>query len=87
MACDAGLDGVVASAKEAKMIKEKSGKDFVVVTPGVRPKGSVAGDQKRVLTPNEAISEGADYIVIGRPIIYADDPKGAAKRIIEEISS
>lgn len=85
VAADAGLNGVVASAKEARMIKEKIGEEFVVVTPGVRPEWAVAGDQKRVLTPNAAIAEGADYIVIGRPIIYADDPRAAAKRIIEEM--
>ena len=82
-----GLDGVVASAKEARLIKEKEGKDFVVVTPGVRPQWAEEGDQKRVLTPRQAISEGADYIVVGRPIIEAEDPLLAAKKIIEEIES
>ncbi|RKY42146.1 MAG: orotidine-5'-phosphate decarboxylase [Candidatus Makaraimicrobium thalassicum] len=85
LAADAGLDGVVASAKEAREIKKKIGKDFVIVAPGIRPAWAQAGDQKRILTPAEAVSEGADYIVVGRPIIQADDPVLAAKRIIEEM--
>lgn len=87
LARDSGLDGVVASAKEARMIKEKVGKDFVVVTPGIRPTWSVTGkeDQKRVLTPQQAIQEGADYIVVGRPIINADDPLQAVEKIIAEL--
>jgi orotidine-5'-phosphate decarboxylase len=85
MAKDAGLNGVVASAREACLIKEKIGKDFIVVTPGVRPEWAAAGDQKRILTPKQAVSGGADYIVVGRPIIQADDPREAAKKIIEEI--
>jgi orotidine-5'-phosphate decarboxylase len=82
-----GLDGVVASAKEAKLIKKELGKNFIVVTPGVRPAWAEEGDQKRVLTPKQAIAEGADYIVVGRPIIEAEDPFLAAKRIIEEMES
>ncbi len=81
----AGLDGVVASAKEARTIKKRLGKDFIVVTPGVRPEWAAAGDQKRVLTPKQAMTEGADYIVVGRPIIKAADPAEAARRIIEEM--
>ncbi|MFH1665203.1 MAG: orotidine-5'-phosphate decarboxylase [Candidatus Omnitrophota bacterium] len=81
----AGLDGVVASAKEARAIKRKIRNDFIVVTPGVRPSGSEAGDQKRVLTPAEAVSEGADYVVVGRPIIEAKDPAAAARKIIGEM--
>ncbi|MFH1553229.1 MAG: orotidine-5'-phosphate decarboxylase [Candidatus Omnitrophota bacterium] len=86
VARDAGMNGVVASAKEARAIKEEIGKDFVIVTPGIRPEWTASGDQKRVLTPRQAISEGADYIVVGRPIIQADDPLQAARRIIEELS-
>lgn len=71
---DSGLDGVVASPKEASSIREKIGKDFLIVTPGVRPQGSEKGDQKRVSTPNDAIASGADYVVIGRPIIKAKEP-------------
>ncbi len=85
MAADSGLDGVVASAREAAGIKEKIGKDFVVVTPGVRPVWAAAGDQKRIVTPRKAVQNGADYVVVGRPIIKADDPAEAAKRIIEEM--
>jgi orotidine-5'-phosphate decarboxylase len=81
----AGLNGVVASAKEAQLIKKDIGKDFIVVTPGVRPLWAEEGDQKRVLTPKQAIAEGADYIVVGRPIIEADDPALAARMIIEEM--
>lgn len=82
-----GLNGVVASAKEARLIKKELGKDFIVVTPGVRPVWAEEGDQKRVLTPKQAIAEGADYIVVGRPIIEAENPLLAAKRIIEEMES
>ncbi len=85
MAKDAGLDGVVASAKETGMIKEKLGKDFIVVTPGIRPEWSSAGDQKRIVTPRQAIENGSDYIVVGRPVIQDKDPLAAAKKIIEEI--
>ncbi|MDP8299071.1 MAG: orotidine-5'-phosphate decarboxylase [Candidatus Tantalella remota] len=81
----AGLDGVVASAKEAEAIKRARGDKFVVVTPGVRPEFLTAGDQKRVLTPKQAIEQGADYLVVGRPILQAEDPAQAAKKIIEEI--
>lgn len=87
LAKEAGLNGVVASAKEAKLIKKELGKHFLVVTPGVRPSWAEEGDQKRVLTPKAALAEGADYIVVGRPIIEAEDPLLAAKRIIEEMES
>lgn len=87
MAKASGMDGVVASAKEAKRIKEKVGKDFIVVTPGVRPDWAAKGDQKRVLTPKAALEEGADYLVVGRPIIQAEDPQAAARKIIEEIET
>jgi len=87
LAYKAGLDGVVASAKEARSIKKRIGKQFIVVTPGVRPDWAQAGDQKRILSPRQAIDEGADYIVVGRPVIQAEDPALAAKKIIDEISS
>lgn len=82
---DAGLDGVVASPREIEAIKHACGKDFLVVTPGVRPSGSEAGDQKRVLTPGEAIKKGADYIVVGRPITLAENPAAAARAIAAEM--
>ena len=75
----AGLDGVVASPHEIELIRSACGPDFMIITPGVRPAGADMGDQKRVMTPKEAIEKGADYLVIGRPIIKADDPKMAAR--------
>lgn len=80
---EAGLDGVVASPKEAALIRKEIGKDFLIVTPGVRPEGSEKGDQKRTATPKEAFSAGADYIVIGRPVTKAKDPLNVIKSIIE----
>ncbi|MGD2278982.1 MAG: orotidine-5'-phosphate decarboxylase [Candidatus Omnitrophota bacterium] len=85
LAAAAGLDGVVASAREAEAIKKTLGKDFVIVVPGIRPEWAARGDQKRTGTPGEAIAKGADYIVVGRPVIGADDPLEAAKKIIEEM--
>jgi orotidine-5'-phosphate decarboxylase len=82
---NAGFDGVVASANEAEKIKKVLGKDMVVVTPGIRPRGSREDDQKRVTTPLDALKKGADYIVVGRPIIEAKDPKRAAEKILEEM--
>jgi orotidine-5'-phosphate decarboxylase len=86
MAKQAGLDGVVASPKEARAIKEKCGRDFVVVTPGIRPAWADTGDQKRIDTPAEAMKNGIDYIVVGRPIIEAENPLEAAQLIIEEMT-
>jgi len=85
LAQSAGLDGVVASPHEIEDIKRQCGTEFVVVTPGVRPKGEDKGDQARVRTPGEAVAAGADYIVVGRPIIWAKDPKAAAVAILEEM--
>ena len=85
MASSAGLDGVVASPEEIVPIKEACGKEFIVLTPGVRPKGSEMGDQKRVLTPGEAIRRGADYLVVGRPILSALNPREAAGAILKEM--
>ena len=82
---DAGCDGVVCSAKEISMIRKTLGKDFVIVTPGIRPQGVQAKDQKRIATPKEAIAAGADYIVVGRPITEAPDPVKAVKDILAEI--
>ncbi len=82
-----GLDGVVASPQEIQIIRKACGKDFVIVTPGVRPGASAKNDQKRVMTPRQAIEAGADYLVIGRPIQQAKDPVEAVERIIEEIGT
>ncbi|QXO19115.1 orotidine-5'-phosphate decarboxylase [Vibrio ostreae] len=71
---NAGLDGVVCSAQEASVLKQGLGKEFKLVTPGIRPAGSEAGDQRRIMTPYEALQAGSDYLVIGRPITQATDP-------------
>jgi orotidine-5'-phosphate decarboxylase len=84
---DAGLDGVVCSAHEVKMLRDNLGEKFKLVTPGIRPGGSNNDDQKRVMTPGQAISAGSDYLVIGRPITQAADPAQALKDISEEISA
>ena len=89
MAKNAGCAGVVCSGLEVESIKENLGKDFLAVTPGIRPDWAVDGsdDQKRVVTPAMAVSRGADYVVIGRPIRNAADPANAADRIAEEIDA
>ncbi|MDI6606105.1 MAG: orotidine-5'-phosphate decarboxylase [Candidatus Omnitrophota bacterium] len=81
----AGLSGVVCSVKEALMIRRELGKDFMIVTPGIRPKDYPADDQSRVASPEEAVKAGADFIVVGRPILKADNPKAAAEKILEKI--
>ena len=83
---DIGIDGLVCSAEEAANLRSLVGSSMVLVTPGIRPAGSEAGDQKRVMTPAAAIKAGADYLVVGRPIVAAPDPKTAAETIIAEIS-
>lgn len=80
-----GLDGVVSSAREAASIKSAIGSDFITVTPGIRPAGSASQDQNRVMTPLEAIQNGADYLVIGRPVTQADDPCKVLRTIYSEI--
>ena len=85
MAKTAGLDGVVASGQETALIRAEMGDDFIIVTPGIRPAGADAGDQKRVTTPSEAQAQGSDFLVVGRPIVRADDPSLAAKRILQEL--
>jgi orotidine-5'-phosphate decarboxylase len=81
----AGVDGVVSSPQEVRLIREACGKDFLVVTPGVRPSFASADDQKRIMTPADAVKTGADYLVIGRPIAAAENPVKAAEAIIDEI--
>ncbi len=87
LAKEAGMDGVVASAREVELIRQACGDDFVVVTPGVRPAFASLDDQKRVMTPADAIAAGADYLVIGRPISAARDPFEAAGRILDEMAA
>ncbi|MCU7938586.1 MAG: orotidine-5'-phosphate decarboxylase [gamma proteobacterium symbiont of Bathyaustriella thionipta] len=84
LANDSGLDGVVCSPQEVKTLKQQIGKDFCLVTPGVRPAGTAIGDQQRVMTPSEALSQGSDYLVIGRPITADANPVRALKSIIAE---
>ncbi len=78
----AGLDGVVCSPREARIIRETCGRDFLIVTPGIRPDGGAADDQSRTLTPKAALEAGADYLVVGRPIVKSDDPLEAAETIL-----
>jgi len=84
---DVGIDGLVCSGEEAAMLRSNLGAGMILVTPGIRPAGAAAGDQKRVMTPAAAIAAGADYLVVGRPIIAAPDPKAAADAIIAEIGT
>jgi orotidine-5'-phosphate decarboxylase len=86
LARNAGCAGVVASALEAHELRRELGSDFKIVTPGVRPAGTAAGDQARVHTPKEAIAAGANYLVVGRPILEAADPSRAANEIVREIA-
>ncbi len=83
----AGMDGVVASAQEVKAIRRACGPKFVIVVPGIRPAASAANDQSRIATPAEAIRAGADYLVVGRPITAARDPRAAALAVANEIAS
>jgi|SRR5271169_4238878 len=85
LARKAGCAGLVASAKEAPELRLELGNDFAIVTPGVRPAGTAAADQARVLTPKEAIAAGATYLVVGRPILEAADPAKTAAAIVQEI--
>jgi orotidine-5'-phosphate decarboxylase len=82
----AGLDGVVASPHEVSRIRQACGNDFLIVTPGVRPDFAATDDQKRIMTPAEAVAAGADYLVIGRPISAAADPLHAVETIVDEMA-
>jgi orotidine-5'-phosphate decarboxylase len=84
---DIGVDGLVCSAEEAARIRAIASAGMVLVTPGIRPAGADKGDQKRIMTPSAAIAAGADYLVVGRPIVEAPDPRAAATAIVQEIAS
>ena len=81
LAAECGIRGVVCSAQEAGMLRDQRGEDFLLVTPGIRPRGADAGDQSRIVTPEQAVAFGANYLVIGRPITRAEDPLAALKAI------
>jgi orotidine-5'-phosphate decarboxylase len=82
---DCGLDGVVCSAREAIALRRAHGKDFLLLTPGIRPAQAEPGDQARIATPREALQNGVNYLVIGRPITQAPDPLAALEAILQEI--
>jgi orotidine-5'-phosphate decarboxylase len=83
----AGIDGLVASPAEAAMLRAALGPKMLIVTPGVRPTGANTGDQKRIATPGQAIADGADHLVVGRPVTQASAPRAAAETILAEIAS
>lgn len=87
MARECGLDGVVASPQEIEAVRSGCGDDFLIVTPGIRPAGAAGDDQKRISTPSQALRSGADYLVVGRPIVQAADPVQAAAAIISEMEA
>ena len=82
---EAGIDGVIASGQEARAIREMVGPDFLIVTPGIRPRGAASDDHRRAVTPGEAIAAGADYLVVGRPILQASDRRATAEAIAAEM--
>jgi orotidine-5'-phosphate decarboxylase len=82
----AGMDGVVCSPQEIEIVRKEFGRELLIVTPGIRPAWAAAQDQKRIMTPAEAVAKGADYLVIGRPITGAPSPEDAFRRIVEELA-
>jgi len=87
LARDAGCAGVVCSAHEVRDLKNFFGDDFLTLTPGIRPAGTAHGDQKRVMTPAQAVAAGADYLVVGRPITQAENPLAAARAVLDEMNA
>ncbi|UEM19684.1 orotidine-5'-phosphate decarboxylase [Skermanella mucosa] len=85
LAQSSGLDGIICSPAEVAALRAECGPDFVLMVPGIRPAGSAVGDQKRVMTPRDAVEQGADFLVIGRPITQAPDPAEAARAIVGEL--
>ena len=83
---ECGLDGIVCSSHEIDIIRKECGNDFILMVPGIRPEGSAVGDQKRIMTPRDAMDKGASHLVIGRPITQADNPAQAAQNIIDSLS-
>ena len=79
------MDGVVCSAQEIEIVRKETGSDFLIVTPGIRPAWAAAQDQKRIMTPAEAVAKGSDYLVVGRPVTQAPSPREAFQRIVEEL--
>jgi len=86
-ALHAGMDGLVCSALEVARVRQLVGPGMMLVTPGIRPAGSARGDQKRVTTPRDAVAAGADYLVVGRPIVEASEPRASAEHIVAEIAA
>lgn len=82
-----GVDGLITSPQEVGLLRQRFGRDLILVTPGVRPLWAAADDQKRFTTPRQAVESGADYLVIGRPITAASDPRAAVERVLEELAN
>jgi orotidine-5'-phosphate decarboxylase len=83
----AGMDGVVCSAQEIEIVRRETGPDFLIVTPGIRPAWAAAQDQKRIMTPAEAVGRGSDYLVVGRPVTRAPSPREAFRKIVDELTA
>jgi orotidine-5'-phosphate decarboxylase len=83
----AGMEGVVCSAQEIEIVRKETGPGFLIVTPGIRPAWAAAQDQKRIMTPAEAVGRGSDYLVVGRPVTQAPSPREAFRKIVEELSA
>ena len=87
LAADCGVDGVVCSSRETAVLREQHVQDFLLITPGIRPAGSSADDQRRIMTPREAVQSGSSYLVIGRPVTQADNPVGVLRTINSELAT